>query len=82
MSLARTIAIAGFLIATAAAAAEIPEAQRRSGFSFMTPGEQSGFTLFGLHGGCLESRRALEPLGLTSRRSGPSDPRNRMFITS
>jgi sulfur-oxidizing protein SoxA len=41
MSLARTIAIAGFLIATAAAAAEIPEAQRRSGFSFMTPETQA-----------------------------------------
>ena len=40
MSLARTIAI-GFLIATAAGAAEIPEAQRRSGYSFMTPETQA-----------------------------------------
>lgn len=37
MSFSRTIAIACFLIATAANAAEIPEAQRRSGFTFMTP---------------------------------------------
>jgi len=41
MSLARTIAIAGVLIATATAAAEIPPEQRRSGFSFMTPETQS-----------------------------------------
>ena len=41
MSLARTIAIAGVLIATATAAAEIPQGQRRSGFTFMTPETQS-----------------------------------------
>ena len=41
MSLARTITIAGILIATVAAAAEIPQAQRRSGFSFMTPETQA-----------------------------------------
>ena len=41
MSLARTITIAGMLIATAVAAAEIPQEQRRSGFSFMTPETQS-----------------------------------------
>jgi sulfur-oxidizing protein SoxA len=41
MSLARTIAIACVLIATATTAAEIPEAQRRSGFSFMTPETQA-----------------------------------------
>jgi sulfur-oxidizing protein SoxA len=41
MKLARTIAIAGFLITTVAATAEIPEAQRRSGFSFMTPETQA-----------------------------------------
>jgi len=41
MSRSRTIAFAGILIATAAAAAEIPEAQRRSGFTFMTPETQA-----------------------------------------
>lgn len=41
MSLARTIAIAGVLIATAIAAGEIPQEQRRSGFSFMTPETQT-----------------------------------------
>jgi L-cysteine S-thiosulfotransferase len=41
MKFSRTIAIAGFLIATAAAASEIPEAQRRSGFTFMTPETQA-----------------------------------------
>ena len=41
MSLSRTIAVAGFLIATAAAATEIPDAQRRSGFTFMTPETQA-----------------------------------------
>src|SRR5215470_8918621 len=41
MSLERTIAIAGVLIATTVAAAEIPDAQRRSGFSFMTPETQA-----------------------------------------
>src|SRR5437899_2684535 len=41
MSIARTIAIAGMLAATAVAAAEIPQAQRRSGFSFMTPETQT-----------------------------------------
>jgi sulfur-oxidizing protein SoxA len=41
MILARTIAITGVLIATVATAAEIPQAQRRSGFSFMTPETQA-----------------------------------------
>jgi sulfur-oxidizing protein SoxA len=41
MRLACTIAIAGVLAATAAAAAEIPQEQRRSGFTFMTPETQS-----------------------------------------
>jgi L-cysteine S-thiosulfotransferase len=41
MRLARTIAIAGMLAATAVAAAEIPQEQRRSGFTFMTPETQS-----------------------------------------
>ena len=41
MSLSRTIVITGVLIATATAAAEIPDAQRRSGFSFMTPETQA-----------------------------------------
>ena len=41
MSLSRPIAIASVLIATAAAAAEIPQAQRRSGFTFMTPETQA-----------------------------------------
>jgi len=41
MNLARTIAIAGVLAATAAVAAEIPQAQRRSGFTFMTPETQA-----------------------------------------
>jgi L-cysteine S-thiosulfotransferase len=41
MSLARTIAISGVLAATAVAAAEIPQDQRRSGFSFMTPETQA-----------------------------------------
>ena len=41
MSLSRTIAIAGVLAATAVAAAEIPQAQRRSGFTFMTPETQA-----------------------------------------
>jgi L-cysteine S-thiosulfotransferase len=41
MRLARTIAIAGMLAATAAAAAEIPQDQRRSGFTFMTPETQT-----------------------------------------
>src|SRR4051794_7346078 len=40
MSFSRTIAIAALLVATAAAA-EIPEAQRRSGFTFMTPDTQA-----------------------------------------
>lgn len=40
MSLARTIAIAAALAATAAAAAEIPQDQRRSGLAFMTPETQ------------------------------------------
>ena len=41
MSPLRTIAIAAVLIATAVAAAEIPQEQRRSGFSFMTPETQA-----------------------------------------
>jgi len=41
MSFSRTIAIAGVLAATAAAAAEIPQEQRRSGFTFMTPETQT-----------------------------------------
>ena len=41
MRLARTIAIAGVLIATAVAAAEIPQEQRRSGFTFMAPETQA-----------------------------------------
>jgi L-cysteine S-thiosulfotransferase len=41
MSLARTMAIAAALIATAVAAAEIPQEQRRSGFTFMTPETQA-----------------------------------------
>jgi sulfur-oxidizing protein SoxA len=41
MRLARTIAIAGVLAATAAAAAEIPQAQRRSGSTFMTSETQT-----------------------------------------
>jgi L-cysteine S-thiosulfotransferase len=41
MRLARTIAIAGMLAATAVAAAEIPQEQRRSGFTFMTPETQT-----------------------------------------
>jgi L-cysteine S-thiosulfotransferase len=41
MRLARTIAIAGVLAATAVAAAEIPQEQRRSGFTFMTPETQT-----------------------------------------
>jgi L-cysteine S-thiosulfotransferase len=41
MSLVRTIAIPAVLIATAVAAAEIPQEQRRSGFSFMTPETQA-----------------------------------------
>jgi L-cysteine S-thiosulfotransferase len=41
MSFSRTIAIAGVLAATVAAAAEIPQAQRRSGFTFMTPETQA-----------------------------------------
>jgi sulfur-oxidizing protein SoxA len=41
MSFSRTIAIAGLLAATAAVAAEIPQAQRRSGFTFMTPETQA-----------------------------------------
>jgi sulfur-oxidizing protein SoxA len=41
MSLVRTIAIAAVLIATDVAAAEIPQEERRSGFSFMTPETQA-----------------------------------------
>jgi L-cysteine S-thiosulfotransferase len=41
MSLVRTIAIAAVLFATAVAAAEIPQGQRRSGFGFMTPETQA-----------------------------------------
>ena len=41
MSLVRTIAISGVLAATAVAAAEIPQDQRRSGFTFMTPETQT-----------------------------------------
>jgi L-cysteine S-thiosulfotransferase len=41
MSFSRTIAIAGVLAATAVTAAEIPQAQRRSGFTFMTPETQA-----------------------------------------
>jgi L-cysteine S-thiosulfotransferase len=41
MSFSRTIAIAGVLAATVAVAAEIPQAQRRSGFTFMTPETQA-----------------------------------------
>jgi len=41
MSFSRTIAIAGVLAATAVAAAEIPQEQRRSGFTFMTPETQT-----------------------------------------
>jgi L-cysteine S-thiosulfotransferase len=41
MSFSRTIVIAGVLAATAAIAAEIPQAQRRSGFTFMTPETQA-----------------------------------------
>jgi L-cysteine S-thiosulfotransferase len=41
MSLVRTIAIAAVLIATAVAAAEIPQEQLRSGFTFMTPETQA-----------------------------------------
>jgi sulfur-oxidizing protein SoxA len=40
MRLARTIVIAGMLAATAVTAAEIPQEQRRSGFTFMTPETQ------------------------------------------
>lgn len=40
MKFSRAIAIAALLVATAVAASEIPEAQRRSGFSFMTPETQ------------------------------------------
>jgi L-cysteine S-thiosulfotransferase len=41
MRLARTIAITGVLAATTVAAAEIPQEQRRSGFTFMTPETQT-----------------------------------------
>ncbi|MCP4616041.1 MAG: sulfur oxidation c-type cytochrome SoxA [Bradyrhizobium sp.] len=41
MNFPRTMAIAGVLVATAVAAAEIPQEQRRSGFSFMTPETQA-----------------------------------------
>ena len=41
MRLARTIGIAGMLAATAVAAAEIPQEQRRSGLTFMTPETQT-----------------------------------------
>jgi L-cysteine S-thiosulfotransferase len=41
MSFSRTIAIAGMLAATAVASAEIPQEQRRSGFTFMTPQTQT-----------------------------------------
>src|SRR5215470_1576561 len=41
MSRARTMAIPAALIATAVAAAEIPQEQRRSGFTFMTPETQA-----------------------------------------
>lgn len=41
MKFSWTIALAALLAATAVTAAEIPEAQRRSGFSFMTPETQA-----------------------------------------
>ena len=41
MSFVRTIAISAVLIATAVAAAEIPQEQRRSGSMFMTPETQA-----------------------------------------
>ncbi len=41
MSFPRNIAIASVLVATAVAAAEIPQEERRSGFSFMTPETQA-----------------------------------------
>jgi L-cysteine S-thiosulfotransferase len=41
MSLVRTIVMSAVLIATAVAAAEIPQEQRRSGFTFMTPETQA-----------------------------------------
>jgi L-cysteine S-thiosulfotransferase len=41
MSFPRNIAIASVLVATAVTAAEIPQEQRRSGFSFMTPETQA-----------------------------------------
>jgi L-cysteine S-thiosulfotransferase len=41
MSLAHIITIASVLVATAVAAAEIPQEQRRSGYTFMTPETQA-----------------------------------------
>src|SRR5689334_21848576 len=41
MSFPRTIAIMVVLLATAVAAAEIPQDRRRSGFTFMTPETQT-----------------------------------------
>jgi sulfur-oxidizing protein SoxA len=37
MKVARTIAMAALLVAANAVAAEIPQSERRSGFSFMAP---------------------------------------------
>lgn len=41
MSLSRAIAVSAVLIATAVASAEIPQEQRRSGFTFITPETQA-----------------------------------------
>jgi sulfur-oxidizing protein SoxA len=41
MRLARTIAVAVLLVAAGIASAEIPQAERRSGFSFMSPDNQA-----------------------------------------
>ena len=41
MKLARTIAVAALLLAAGVASAEIPQAERRSGFSFMSPDNQA-----------------------------------------
>jgi L-cysteine S-thiosulfotransferase len=41
MRLARTIAVAALLVAAGIASAEIPQAERRSGFSFMSPENQA-----------------------------------------
>jgi L-cysteine S-thiosulfotransferase len=41
MRLARTIAVAALLVAAGVASAEIPQAERRSGYSFMSPENQA-----------------------------------------